>query len=51
MDLVVLKYSNSINGYDLLNLTKLDVLDGLDEIKVGVKYKIGEKELEGFPGM
>jgi adenylosuccinate synthase len=48
---VVLKYSNSINGYDLLNLTKLDVLDGLDEIKVAVKYKLGDEELEGFPGM
>jgi adenylosuccinate synthase len=48
---VVLKYSNSINGYDLLNLTKLDVLDGLDEIKVAVKYKLGGKELEGFPGI
>lgn len=49
LDLIVLKYSNSINGYDVLNLTKLDVLDGLDEIKVAVKYKLGEKELEGFP--
>ena len=48
---MVLKYSNNINGYDLLNLTKLDVLDGLDEIKVAVKYKLGDEELEGFPGM
>lgn len=50
LDLVVLKYSHSINGYDLLNLTKLDVLDGMEEIKVAVKYKIGDEELEGFPG-
>ncbi|CAG8688981.1 14824_t:CDS:2, partial [Acaulospora colombiana] len=49
LDLVVLKYSANVNGYDLLNLTKLDVLDGLDEIKVAVKYKLGETELEGFP--
>jgi len=49
LDLVVLKYSHSINGYDLLNLTKLDVLDGMEEIKVAVNYKIGEEELEGFP--
>jgi adenylosuccinate synthase len=49
--LVVLKYSNNINGYDLLNLTKLDVLDSLDEIKVATKYKLGDQELEGFPGM
>lgn len=46
----MLQYSTYINGYDILNLTKLDVLDGLDEIKVAVKYKIGDKVLEGFPG-
>jgi adenylosuccinate synthase len=46
----VLQYSNYINGYDVLNLTKLDVLDGLDEIKIAVKYKIGDAVLEGFPG-
>ena len=39
-----------INGYDSLNLTKLDVLDQLPEIKVGVKYKIDGVELAGFPG-
>ena len=39
-----------INGYDSLNLTKLDVLDQLSEIKVGVKYKVDGKELAGFPG-
>lgn len=40
-----------INGYDSLNLTKLDVLDDLAEIKVAVAYKIGGMELEGFPGL
>lgn len=51
LDLVVLKYSTMINGYDALNLTKLDILDELDEVKVGVKYLYNGKELEGFPGM
>jgi len=50
LDLVVLRYSNMINGYDALNLTKLDVLDGLAEIKVGVSYEVDGKELDGFPG-
>jgi adenylosuccinate synthase len=50
LDLVVLKYSTNVNGYDVLNLTKLDVLDGLEEIKIAVKYKVDDKELEGFPG-
>ena len=40
-----------INGYDSLNLTKLDVLDDLDEIKVAVKYLVNGQELPGFPGM
>jgi hypothetical protein len=39
-----------INGYDSLNITKLDVLDELAEIKVGVKYLVDGKELPGFPG-
>ncbi|KZV97659.1 Adenylosuccinate synthetase [Exidia glandulosa HHB12029] len=49
LDLVVLRYSNLINGYDTLNLTKLDVLDSLAEIKVGVKYLVDGKELPSFP--
>ncbi|GBE81656.1 Adenylosuccinate synthetase 1 [Sparassis crispa] len=49
LDLVVVKYSSFINGYDCLNLTKLDVLDDLAEIKVAVKYVVDGKELAGFP--
>jgi adenylosuccinate synthase len=40
LDLVVLKYSHAINGYSGLNLTKLDVLDQLKELKLGVAYEI-----------
>lgn len=50
LDLVVMKHSCLINGYDVLNLTKLDVLDTLPEIKVGVKYVVDGKELSHFPG-
>ncbi|OCH92243.1 Adenylosuccinate synthetase [Obba rivulosa] len=49
LDLVVMKHSCLINGYDTLNLTKLDVLDDLGEIKVAVKYLVDGKELPGFP--
>jgi len=49
LDLVVMKHSNLINGYDALNLTKLDVLDDLSEIKIGVKYMVDGNELPGFP--
>ncbi|KAB8238300.1 hypothetical protein ETB97_011719 [Aspergillus alliaceus] len=38
LDLVVCRYSQAINHYTALNLTKLDVLDDFDEIKVGVAY-------------
>lgn len=33
-----------------LALTKLDILDGLDEIKIGVGYKLDGKELVTPPG-
>lgn len=49
LDLVVMKHSCLINGYDSLNLTKLDVLDDLAEIKVAVKYMVNGEELAGFP--
>ncbi|KAI2617900.1 Adenylosuccinate synthetase [Hypoxylon sp. NC1633] len=39
LDLVVAKYSNCVNHYDALNLTKLDVLDTFEEILVAVAYK------------
>jgi adenylosuccinate synthase len=51
LDLVVMRYSNMINGYTSLNLTKLDVLDGFEEIKVAVGYKLDGVEVDGFPGM
>ncbi|GJJ12040.1 hypothetical protein Clacol_006281 [Clathrus columnatus] len=49
LDLVVLKYSCLINGYDCINVTKLDVLDQLKEIKVAVAYILDGVELSGFP--
>ena len=50
LDLVVMKHSSLINGYDSLNLTKLDVLDDLAEIKIATQYLYEGKALEGFPG-
>lgn len=47
----MLKHSNLINGYDTLNLTKLDILDQLKEIQVAVGYEVDGKELDGFPGL
>lgn len=39
-----------MNHYTALNLTKLDILDGLSEIKVAIGYKVNGQELESFPG-
>lgn len=50
LDLVVLRYSCLINGYTSLNLTKLDVLDNLKELKVAVAYLKDGQELNSFPG-
>lgn len=49
LDLVVVNYSTAINGYTALNITKLDILDQLPEIKVGVAYKFKGETLESFP--
>lgn len=44
LDLVALKYAVMVNGVDELFLTKLDVLDELEEIKVVTHYEYqGEK--------
>ncbi|KAH0598412.1 hypothetical protein MHUMG1_03710 [Metarhizium humberi] len=48
-DLVVVKYSNSINYYTSLNLTKLDVLDTFETIKIAIAYKIDGEELDSYP--
>ncbi|KAK9487744.1 Adenylosuccinate synthetase [Lipomyces starkeyi] len=49
LDLVVVKYAARINGFTSMNITKLDVLDSLEEIKVGVAYIHNGKRLTSFP--
>jgi len=39
IDLVALKYVSRINNFDYINLTKLDVLSTLNEVKIAVAYK------------
>ncbi|KAI0969581.1 Adenylosuccinate synthetase [Xylaria arbuscula] len=48
-DLVVVKYSASINYYTALNLTKLDVLDTFETIKIAIAYKVEGEELDYYP--
>ena len=49
LDLVALKESNRLNGYTGLVLTKLDVLGGLDEIKICIGYEMEGKLLQMIP--
>jgi adenylosuccinate synthase len=48
-DAVVMRHANRINGFTELALTKLDVLGGLDEIKICVGYKMGDTEIHEMP--
>ncbi len=50
-DVPLTKYSIMINGFNSLNLTKLDILDELDEIKIAVNYKLDGKVLASFPAL
>jgi len=49
IDLVALKYACKINGVDEIALTKLDVLDGLEEIKICTAYEYEGKSVRDFP--
>jgi adenylosuccinate synthase len=49
LDAAALKRSIVINGISGLCITKLDVLDGLDEIKVCVGYELGGKQIDILP--
>jgi adenylosuccinate synthase len=48
-DAVVVRYAARINGLDSIALTKLDVLDGLEEIKVCTGYRYGKDLLAEWP--
>lgn len=45
LDGVMLRYANLVNGFTELLLTKLDILSGLDEIKIAVAYRLNGVEM------
>jgi adenylosuccinate synthase len=49
LDAVLARQSIAINGIDGIALTKLDILDGIDVIKVCVGYKVGDQVLDYLP--
>ena len=49
LDLVQVAYTTMVDAFDSLCLTKLDVLTGLETIKVGRKYLLDGAELRSMP--
>lgn len=49
LDLVALKYACMINGVTHLVVTKNDVLNDFDTIKIAVSYKHKDEEVQQFP--
>lgn len=49
LDMVVLRHSVRINGFSGLVITKLDILDELEKIKICTAYKYDGKLYEEFP--
>jgi len=43
----VVKYAHKLNGFHSLNITKLDVLTGIMNLKVATHYEFNGKELHG----
>jgi adenylosuccinate synthase len=48
-DAVLVRQSVALSGIDGIALTKLDVLDGFDEIKICTGYEVGGKTLDYLP--
>lgn len=48
-DGVIGRYAVQVNGLDCLAITKLDVLDELDEIQVCVAYELNGERIDHFP--
>jgi adenylosuccinate synthase len=48
-DAVAGRTAAKLNGFTEVALTKMDVLDGFEEIKVCTHYKLGRKKFEYFP--
>ncbi|MFH1374548.1 MAG: adenylosuccinate synthase [bacterium] len=49
LDLVILRHSIGVNGVDAIAVTKLDVLDDLDEIKVCIAYQLDGQTIDQVP--
>lgn len=49
LDLVGLRHAVRVNGFTGIAITKLDILDGIEKLKICVGYKHGNSIIEDFP--
>ena len=49
LDVVVLRYAARVNGLTCISLGLLDVLSGLETLKIGVGYKLGNETVTELP--
>jgi adenylosuccinate synthase len=49
LDIVSLRYSVQVNGIQKIAITKLDVLDTFDEIKICTAYEVDGRKISHFP--
>lgn len=49
LDLPALRYAARVNGLDALAVTKLDVLSGLESIRVAMEYEVDGRRTGEFP--
>ena len=48
-DGVAARYSARVNGFDSVVLTRLDILDGFEKVKVCVAYELDGERIDKFP--
>jgi len=49
LDMVILRHAAMINGFTGIALTKLDILDGIEKIRICTSYKYKESTFDVFP--
>ena len=49
LDACVVRYAGLLSGIDYMAVTRLDILDSFDEIKMCVGYKLDDKPLDEIP--
>merc|ERR1712136_701402 len=48
-DLPAMKYTSMVNGYTAVAMTKVDIFDKMDEVKIGVSYLKNGEKMDHYP--